>query len=125
MQSRQVSFLLQSHKDEAWDETDVPKDGANLTPMVLDAWVGLARDGSKTLKVDFTTNDGNRIKMWLTRLVGGGEKLDGAKDGMASKKIAPASEAVRGRYGGTRCVFARGYCLSRTHARPRTLGRGG
>ena len=58
MQSRQVSFLLQSHKDGAWEETDVPKDGANLTPMVLDAWVGLARDGSKTLKIDFTTNDG-------------------------------------------------------------------
>ena len=60
--------------------------------MEMDAWVGLARDGSKALKVNFTTNDANRIKMWLSRLVGGGEKLDGAKDGTASKKIAPASK---------------------------------
>ena len=30
--------------------------------------------------------------MWLSRFVGGGEKLDGAKDGTASKKIAPASK---------------------------------
>ena len=58
----------------------------------MDVWVGLARDGSKVLKVDFTMNDANRIKLWLSHISGGGEKMDGAKDGTSSKKIAPASK---------------------------------
>ena len=86
LQARQIEFLKKAYDDGAWDETDaLVQDEGSLTPMVVDAWVGLARDGSKALKVEFTTNDGNRIKMWLNR-VSFGKDVDASKDGTSSKK---------------------------------------
>ena len=66
-------------------QTSWTRTQGNLTSMMVDAWVGLARDGSKALKVDFTKNDENRIKMWLSRW-SFGEDGDASKDETSSKK---------------------------------------
>ena len=86
LQDRQQRFLKKSFADGDWDESDVPvQDEGALTPMVIDAFVGLARDGSKALKEEFKTNDAQRIKMWLHRLSFG--KDESASKDVASKKI--------------------------------------
>ena len=97
LQTRQFEFLKKSFEDGAWDESDVlVQDEGNLTSMMTDAWVGLARDGSKALKVEFTKNDENRIKMWLGRW-SFGENGDASKDEMTSKKksMDPPSKLCR------------------------------
>ena len=52
---------------------------ARVTPMQVDAWIGLARDGSKALKEEFSANDANRIKMWLSHAC---SRLKGALSGL-------------------------------------------
>ena len=64
LQDRQQRFLKRAYVDGDWDESDVPvQDERSVTPMVTDAFVGLARDGSKALKEEFKANDSQRIKM--------------------------------------------------------------
>ena len=94
LQASQVEFLTKAYSDGAWDESDVPaKDGMSLTPMQLEAWIGLARDGAKDLKKEFHSNDANRIKMWLTRLSYGGDDVSSMlKDGASKQKDAPLSK---------------------------------
>ena len=86
LQDRQQRFLKRAFEDGDWDESDVPeKDERSLTPMVTDAFLGLARDGSKALKEEFKANDSQRIKMWLHRLSFGED--ESAKDVGPSKKV--------------------------------------
>jgi hypothetical protein len=86
LQDRQQRFLKRAFEDGDWDESDAPeKDERSLTPMVTDAFLGLARDGSKALKEEFKSNDAQRIKMWLHRLSFGED--ESAKDVGPSKKV--------------------------------------
>ena len=76
LQDRHIAFLKKSFQDGGWDPSDAPvQEERSLTPMVVDAFVGLARDGSKALKEEFKANDGQRIKMWLHRLSFGEEDV--------------------------------------------------
>ena len=84
LQDRQVAFLKRAFEAGDWDPSDVPaKDEGSLTPMVVEAFVGLARDASKELRLEFKANDGQRIKMWLHRVSFGEEDVPSSA---ASKK---------------------------------------
>ena len=94
LQDWQVAFLKRAYEDGDWDPSDVPaKDERSLTPMVTEAFVGMARDASKALKADFKANDGQRIKMWLHRMSFGGEDVP-SSDASKKKEDPPTKQCL-------------------------------